>query len=244
MLVLFFILGLFFGSFLNVLIYRIPRRESVVWPGSHCRQCGHPLDPPDLIPVLSYLFLRGKCRYCGNHISFRYPLVELITAISFLLVYLKFGYTVATAAGCLLACLLIVAACTDIINGIIPDVITYPGMLAGLIMAFFTIGIKSALMGMLGFGSFFFLLALLSRGGMGGGDVKLVALIGAFLGPFNSGLVFVLSSLTGGLWAVIMLLFKGAGRKTEIRFGPFLALAAFIIYLYGSELFYFYLGFF
>jgi leader peptidase (prepilin peptidase)/N-methyltransferase len=233
---LLFILGLFIGSFLNVLIYRIPRGESVVWPGSHCAQCGHPLKPLDLVPVLSYLFLRGKCRYCGVHISWRYPLVELLTAFTFLLVCLQYGYTIMTAAGCLLTALLIVVTFTDIDEGIIPDVITYPGMLAGLIFAFFTIGIKSALIGMLGFGLIFFLIAILSRGGMGGGDVKLVALIGAFVGSLNSVLVFILSSLAGGLWAIGLLLFKGAGRKTEVRFGPFLALAAYIVFLYGEDL--------
>ncbi|NLV16654.1 MAG: prepilin peptidase, partial [Syntrophomonadaceae bacterium] len=229
-----FILGLFIGSFLNVLIYRIPRGESVVWPGSHCGQCGHALKPIDLVPVLSYLFLRGKCRYCGAHISFRYPFVELLTAFAFLLVYYQYGYTVWTAAGCVLAALLIVVAFTDIDEGIIPDVITYPGMLIGLAFSFFTIGIKSALIAMLGFGLIFFLIAILSRGGMGGGDVKLVAVIGAFVGPINSVLVFIISSLAGGLWALGLLLFKGAGRKTEVRFGPFLALAGFIAFLYGS----------
>lgn len=239
-----FVVGLFIGSFLNVLIYRIPRGESVVWPGSHCAQCGQALQPLDLIPVFSYLFLRGECRYCGAQISLRYPLVELLTAFSFLLVYLQYGYSVQTAAGCVLAAILIVISFTDIDEGIIPDVITYPGMLIGLAFAFFTMGIKSALLGMLGFGLIFFLIALLSRGGMGGGDVKLVAVIGAFVGPLQSVLVFILSSLAGGLWAVGLLLFKGAGRKTEVRFGPFLALAAFVVYLYGAQLLDLYLGLF
>ncbi|HRW13386.1 MAG TPA: prepilin peptidase [Syntrophomonas sp.] len=239
-----FILGLFIGSFLNVLIYRIPRGESVVWPGSHCAQCGHGLKPLDLVPVVSYLLLRGRCRYCGTKISLRYPLVELLTAFSFLLVYLQYGYSVQTAAGCVLVAMLVVVTFTDIDEGIIPDVITYPGMLIGLAFSFFTIGIKSALFGMLGFGLVFFLIALLSRGGMGGGDVKLVAVIGAFVGPLHSVLVFILSSLAGGLWAIGLLLFRGAGRKTEVRFGPFLALAALLVFLYGQQLLDFYLGLF
>jgi leader peptidase (prepilin peptidase)/N-methyltransferase len=242
--VLIFILGLFIGSFLNVLIYRIPRGESVVWPGSHCVQCGQALKPLDLIPVLSYLFLRGRCRYCGAKISLRYPLVELLTAVSFYLVYLQYGLTVWTAAGCVLTALLMVVTFTDIDEGIIPDVITYPGMLAGLGFAFFTIGIKSALIGMIAFGVVFFLIALLSRGGMGGGDVKLVAVIGAFVGPMNALLVFILSSLAGGIWAIGLLLFRQAGRKTEIRFGPFLALAAYVVFLYGQQMLRFYLGLF
>ena len=237
-----FILGLFIGSFLNVLIYRIPRGESVVWPGSHCAQCGHGLKPLDLVPVVSYLLLRGRCRYCGTKISLRYPLVELLTAFSFLLVYLQYGYSVQTAAGCVLVAMLVVVTFTDIDEGIIPDVITYPGMLIGLAFSFFTIGIKSALFGMLGFGLVFFLIALLSRGGMGGGDVKLVAVIGAFVGPLHSVLVFILSSLAGGLWAIGLLLFRGAGRKTEVRFGPFLALAALLVFLYGQQPLDFYLG--
>ncbi|HPF21610.1 MAG TPA: prepilin peptidase, partial [Syntrophomonas sp.] len=223
---------------------RIPRGESVVWPGSHCAQCGHGLKPLDLVPVVSYLLLRGRCRYCGTKISLRYPLVELLTAFSFLLVYLQYGYSVQTAAGCVLVAMLVVVTFTDIDEGIIPDVITYPGMLIGLAFSFFTIGIKSALFGMLGFGLVFFLIALLSRGGMGGGDVKLVAVIGAFVGPLHSVLVFILSSLAGGLWAIGLLLFRGAGRKTEVRFGPFLALAALLVFLYGQQLLDFYLGLF
>lgn len=241
---LIFILGLFIGSFLNVLIYRIPRGESVVWPGSHCAQCGQALKPLDLIPMLSYLSLRGKCRYCGAKISLRYPLVELLTAVSFYLVFLQYGMTVWTAAGCVLTALLMVVTFTDIDEGIIPDVITYPGILVGLGFAFFTIGIKSALIGMIAFGVVFFLIALLSKGGMGGGDVKLVAVIGAFVGPMNALLVFILSSLAGGLWAIVLLLLRQAGRKTEVRFGPFLALAAYITYLYGQEMLSFYLSLF
>ena len=241
---LIFIMGLFIGSFLNVLIYRIPRGESVVWPGSHCAQCEQALKPLDLIPMLSYLFLRGRCRYCGAKISLRYPLVELLTAVSFYLVYLQYGLTVWTAAGCVLTAMLMVVTFTDIDEGIIPDVITYPGMLAGLGFAFFTIGIKSAFIGMIAFGVVFFLIALLSKGGMGGGDVKLVAVIGAFVGPMNALLVFILSSLGGGLWAIVLLLLRQAGRKTEVRFGPFLALAAYIVYLYGQDLLHYYLGLF
>jgi leader peptidase (prepilin peptidase)/N-methyltransferase len=164
--------------------------------------------------------------------------------VSFLLVYLQYGYSVQTAAGCVLAAMLVVVTFTDIDEGIIPDVITYPGMLIGLPFSFFTIGIKSALIGMLGFGLVFFLIALLSRGGMGGGDVKLVAVIGAFVGPLHSVLVFILSSLAGGLWAIGLLLFRGAGRKTEVRFGTFLALAALLVFLYGQQLLDFYLGLF
>ncbi|MEA1962047.1 MAG: prepilin peptidase [Bacillota bacterium] len=239
-----FIIGLFIGSFLNVVIYRVPREESIVWPGSHCTACGHGLKPLDLVPVFSYLFLRGKCHYCGEKISPRYPLVELLTGLSFYMVFLTYGLSLWTVGGCIFTTILIVTAFTDIDEGIIPDVITYPGVVAGLVFSFFTIGIKSSIIGMLAFAGVFFLIAVLSRGGMGGGDVKLVAVIGAFMGIKGALLVFVLSSVMGGLWAIGLLVFGNAGRKTAVRFGPFLSIAAYFILLYGESFLRFYLGLF
>ncbi|HEX3012196.1 MAG TPA: prepilin peptidase, partial [Syntrophomonadaceae bacterium] len=233
---IFFIIGLLVGSFLNVVIYRVPRGESIIWPGSHCTKCGHELKPTDLVPVLSYLLLRGKCRYCREQITIRYPLVELLTAFTFYLIYLKSGLTVGTAAGCVLTSILIVAAFTDIDEGIIPDVITYPGMVLGLTFSFFTIGAKMSFAGMLAFGIVFLLIAVLSHGGMGGGDVKLVAAIGAFVGLKGALLAFIISSLAGGIWAAGLLILGKAGRKTELRFGPFLSLAGCLTYMYGPEL--------
>jgi len=234
--ILVLITALLIGSFLNVVIHRLPRRESLLWPASHCPQCGHRLTARDLLPVASYLWLGGRCRYCGDPIRLRYPLIELMTAVGFLLIYLKWGATWQTMAGWIFTGFLITAAFIDIENGIIPDRLTYPGMIAGLVLSIFTIGIKSSLIGLLVYGSFLLVTALISRGGMGGGDVKMACAIGAFLGFPASLLALFLSSLLGGIWAAVLLIGKKATRKTAIKFGPFLSLGAWLVLVCGQQL--------
>lgn len=239
-----FIAALLLGSFLNVVIYRIPRRESVLWPGSHCPGCNHNLKALDLIPVLSYVGLGGRCRYCKKSISLRYPLVEIITAASGLMMYNRWGLTVLTLSGFIFTAILIITAFTDIEEGIIPDRITYPGMAIGLVLSFFTIGIQPALIGMLTFAGFLLGAALLSRGGMGGGDIKLAGLIGSFLGLSGSMLTLVLASVLGSIWAVYLLVLKKADRKTAIKFGPFLSISAWLVLMYGPAMIDLYLSLF
>ncbi|MDD3890328.1 MAG: prepilin peptidase [Syntrophomonadaceae bacterium] len=226
------IFALLIGSFLNVVIYRVPRGESVVWPGSRCTECGHSLKVYDLVPLFSYVWLKGKCRYCGGKISGRYLLVELLTAAAFLLIYLQWGISVETGAGWLLAAILISCAFIDIDKGIIPDRITLPGIIMALAISFFTIGFRPALYGALFFGGILFLVAVLYEGGMGGGDVKLGALIGAFVGLQGAVLAFILVSLLGGIWAISLLLIGKAGRKTRVKFGPFMAMGGWLAYNY------------
>lgn len=242
--VLIIIIGLIIGSFLNVVIYRFPRRESVVWPGSHCPVCGQQLKTGDLLPVLSYIWLRGRCRYCGGKIGLRYPLVEILTAITFLLIYLPWGLSWQGLAGIVLTMLLIPAAFIDLDHGIIPDRLTYPGIIIGLLLSPFTAGFTSSLLGALFFGGILLLAALISRGGMGGGDIKLAAAIGAFTGWPGALLAFLLSSLLGGAWGLILLLSQKANRKTTIKFGPFLALGGWIAYVWGVQIINNYLGLF
>jgi leader peptidase (prepilin peptidase)/N-methyltransferase len=234
--------GLLIGSFTNVLIHRLPQGESVVWPGSHCPACQHKLRTVDLIPVLSFLFLKGRCRYCRTSISPQYPLVEVLSAVGYWLVYRYYGLSVESLAGCVLVTILLCAAFTDLQTGLIPDRLTYPGILVGLVLAWFTIGLKSALLGSLGFAVFFFVIAVASRGGMGGGDIKLAGVIGAFLGWPGALLTFVLASLLGGLAAGYLLARGQVGRKSAIRFGPYLALGAFIALIWGKQIVAFYLG--
>ena len=240
--ILVLIASLLIGSFLNVVIHRMPRRESLLWPGSHCPQCGTRLTVRDLFPLVSYLVLGGRCRYCRNPISMRYPVVELITAVSFLLIYLEWGAGGQTLAGWIFTGFLITAAFIDIENGIIPDRLTYSGMLAGLVLSMVTIGPKSSLIGLLVYGSFMLATALISRGGMGGGDVKMAAAIGSFLGFPASLLALFLSSLLGGVWAAALLISRKATRKSAIKFGPFLALGAWLVLVYGQQLIDFYLS--
>lgn len=238
------VFALLLGSFLNVIIYRLPRGESVVWPGSHCPRCGSSLKAWDLIPVLSYLWLGGRCRSCKDRISLRYPLVEILTAVAFLLVYLKSGLSVQTGAGFIFTAILLVTAFTDIDEGIIPDLITYPGIVIGLFLSPYTLGLKTAGLGAIVFAGIFLVTALLSHGGMGGGDIKLAGVIGAFVGFTGSMMTLVFSSLAGGLWAVVLLWQGKADRKTAIRFGPFLAAAAWLVWMYGTRIYDFYLGLF
>ena len=238
------IIALMIGSFLNVVIHRIPRKESVLWPGSHCPDCGHNLQAGDLIPVFSYIWLGGRCRYCGQRISLRYPLVELLTVLSFLLIFNKWGLTIAAGVGYIFTALLIITAFTDIEEGIIPDRITYPGIIMGLLLSFYTIGIRAAVIGLVLFGGILLGAALLSRGGMGGGDIKLAAVIGAFIGYEGSIITLFLASLMGGLWAVLLLLLGKANRKTAITFGPFLSMAAWLVWMYGKEIIDLYSGLF
>lgn len=230
------VVALLIGSYLNLAIYRIPRKESLLWPGSHCPKCEHKLNAGDLFPVLSYLMLGGRCRYCKQKIGLRYPLVELLTAASYVLIYIKWGFSIESIIGWLFSALLIVSAFTDLAEGIIPDTVTYPGIIIGLGLSFCSIGIKSSAIGFIVFAGIFLLAALLSKGGMGGGDIKLAGVIGAFLGYQGALLTLFISSLGGGLWAVVLLLLGKADRKTAIKYGPFLALAAWLVWMYSMEI--------
>lgn len=235
--VIFFLL---LASFLNVVIYRLPRGESLLYPSSHCPACGHRLYPLDLLPLLSFILLRGKCRYCRESIPAQYLLVEIITPILWMLVFLKWEFSMQTLSGVVLTAILVAAAFTDINEGIIPDTLSLTGLLLGLGLGFVTIGIKQSLLGAMGFGLIFLFIALISRGGMGGGDIKLAALIGAFTGFSGALMVILISSWLGALWAVVLLIQGRAGLKTAIKFAPFLAIAAWLVWMYQIELISFY----
>ena len=238
-----FLFGLIIGSFLNVVIYRLPRGQSILYPPSTCPNCGQRLKPQHLIPVLSYLYLKGRCAYCGGKISFKYPLVELITAFIFSLVYLKFGLTTTALKYLLFFIFLIPLFFIDLENYLLPDKLTYPLFLAGVIINLITreLSWKSLIFGVItGFG-LLLLLALISRGGMGGGDIKLAAGLGAFLGfPFILETLF-LAFFFGGITGIILLLTKKKVRGDMVPFGPFLIGAAFITVFWGEKIINFYL---
>ncbi|HOB08472.1 MAG: prepilin peptidase [Limnochordia bacterium] len=230
----FFVLGLVFGSFINVLIWRIPRRESIVFPGSHCPDCGKTLSARELIPVVSYLIQKGKCIHCGRRISWQYPAVELITAVGFAFYQWREPSWAALVSKLILFSLLIVAAAIDLRHKRLPNVITIPGMVLGMILAFagWSVPIGSSLLGLMVSGGLLMAIALLTKG-MGMGDVKLAALIGAFIGPWPALASIFIASLAGAVVGSIYLLITKQGRKTPIPFGPFLAFGALI----GSEIF-------
>lgn len=226
------IFGLILGSFLNVLIYRIPRRESIVLPPSHCPHCQHRLGVVDLIPVLSYLWLKGHCHYCKTAINPRYPLVEIVTGLLTWVWWLRIGLTINGIAILVLIYVLVVIAAIDWEHQVIPNVLTLPMIVLGL--TFQTLQgdfIKAVLGGLVG-GGILYLLLLCYPKGMGFGDVKLLGMIGIFLGVFKTVLILFLGSWLGVLVIGPLMLAKRMDRKTPFAFGPFLVLAALIV-LYG-----------
>jgi leader peptidase (prepilin peptidase) / N-methyltransferase len=246
--VVFFVLGAAIGSFLNVCIWRIPEGKSIVFPASHCPKCGKSIRPYDNIPVLSWLILRGRCRDCGESISARYPLVELLTALLSLAMYWMYGPSPAYLAAFLFATALIVITFIDFDHQIIPDVISLPGIPVFFLLAVFVMGIGflDALLGILIGGGFLYLIAvgyelLTKREGMGGGDIKLLAMIGAFLGWKSLFFVVFMSSILGAAVGIALILIKGKDMKYAVPFGPFLSIAAVLYLFVGSELTHFFL---
>lgn len=240
------VLGLIIGSFLNVVIWRVPRNESVVRPPSHCPGCGHPIRPRDNVPVVSWLLLRGRCRDCGARISPRYPLVELLTGVLFAVMALKFGADWALPAFIYLAAVGVALALIDLDVKRLPNVLTLPSYAVGAAL----LGVAAltghgaapylrALLGMLALFAFYFLLVLVYPSGMGLGDVKLAGVLGLYLGWLGWGSLVVgafSAFLLGGLVGVGLMLFKGAGRKAKIPFGPFMLLGALVAILVGQQL--------
>ncbi len=239
-----FILGACLGSFLNVFIYRIPAGMSLVLPPSQCMHCGSRLQPRDLIPIVSFILLRGHCRYCQARIPWHYPLVEAATGTLFTLVWLTYGYSWATPAGWVFAVVLVGAAATDLIHLIIPNEILVTGILAGvpfLLLDSFQ-GTLWGLLAGLAAGGFMLAIAVVSRGGMGGGDIKLAAFMGLFLGPKLIGLALFLAFLLGGVVSIVLILSGKKGRKELIPFGPYLALGGIMALLKGEHIINWYFG--
>ncbi|HNQ86008.1 MAG TPA: prepilin peptidase [Deltaproteobacteria bacterium] len=246
------LVGLFIGSFLNVCIYRIPRNESIVWPGSRCTKCGNPIRYHDNIPVISYLVLRGKCRFCSEPISVRYPVVELISALLAVSLLYRFGPTLSFVIYYAWACVLLVITFIDLDFQIIPDRFTLGGIVTGLPLVYFLpVSYKDALIGLVLGGGLLLVIIygyyfMTRKEGMGGGDVKLLAMIGVFTGW--QGVLFTVfaSSLIGTLvglpWAYLNKGPEGT-LKAAIPFGPFLALGALIYVLWGAYLIDWYFGF-
>jgi leader peptidase (prepilin peptidase)/N-methyltransferase len=215
-----------------------------VHPGSACPQCGAAIRWYDNVPVLSWLRLRARCRSCGGAISWRYPAVELVTAILFALAAHRFGPTLDLGPALILLAALIAITGIDVDHQIIPDVITLPGVIAGaaLSIAIHPTRWLDTLLGIALGGGLFFLIILVSGGGMGGGDMKLGAMMGAFLGWKLVLLAILLGVFAGGAVAVVLLATGSRGRKDPVPFGPFLALGAVLSLLWGNGLLGWYLG--
>ena len=231
-----FIFGLAIGSFANVCIYRLPKKESVVFPVSHCTACSVPVRPFDNIPVLSYLNLGGKCRDCKEGISVIYPIIEAITALLLLAGFFKFGLTFDFLVYTVVAPTLVIITAIDIEHQIIPDVITLPGIVLGLAAGSYTIGYIDSFLGFFLGGGLFYLLAVLSNGGMGGGDIKYIAAAGALVGWQKVLLIIFIGAFLGSFVGLFQIAVQKKSRKSLIPFGPFLAAATLITLFYGNLL--------
>jgi leader peptidase (prepilin peptidase)/N-methyltransferase len=243
-------MGLAVGSFLNVCIYRLPRRESVMFPGSHCPVCDRSLDWFENLPLASWLVLRGRCRTCRTRIPVQYPLVEAMTAAVFVSAYFIYGWTPLLAARLLFACAMIVLFVIDLQHRILPNVITLPGIVIGLLFSFFLPpGWRSSLIGVLAGGGVLFAIAeayyrLRGYEGLGMGDVKMLAMIGAFLGWPLMIVTLVLSSFSGSLVGVGLLVSRRGDMKAALPFGTFLAVGALVAAVAGDAFLDWYLAFY
>jgi len=241
---IYFLLGLVTGSFLNVVIYRLPRGESIVSPPSHCPECGHELSPWELIPVISFALQRGRCRECGSSISIRYPLVEMVTGLIFLFNAYFFIEGALIATGIILGALLLALSMIDIDRQILPDKLTLLGLALGLIISFIRPDIHplTAVAGVFAGGGFLFVIAFVSRGGLGGGDIKMMAFVGSFIGPALVMLAIFLGAFIGLLANIPGLISGQVGLKSRMPFGPFLAVASIIMWFFGDSLLSWYLN--
>ena len=243
-----FILGAVVGSFLNVCIYRIPAGKSIVSPPSSCPHCEHQIRWFQNVPILSYLFLGGKCASCHIGISLRYPAIETLTGLLFALVLYYFGFSIATLAYWVFVAALIVITFIDLDHQIIPDVISLPGIIVGFICSFFIPWLSwvDSLLGIVIGGGLLLTIAWIyekvaKREGMGGGDIKLLGMLGAFLGWKAVLPVIFIASLIGSLVGVPLMLLQKGDTKLAIPFGPFLAFAATVYLFWGRDLVYWYL---
>ena len=241
--ILIFILGLIVGSFCNVCIYRIPRNESVIYPASHCPNCHTDILAKDNIPLLSYILLKGRCRNCGIKIFIQYPIVEFLTGLIYVIIYLIYGFSIQSLIYIILLSALIIIALIDLNKQIIPDVISLPGIVIGLILSFFVpyISFINSVLGVLIGGGIIFIIGLagsviFKKEAMGGGDVKLAAMIGAFLGWKYTIITLFLGFFLGALVGIFLILSKIKSKEDVVPFGPFIALGSFITLLWGEKI--------
>lgn len=239
--VMFAVFGAIWGSFANVVIYRLPKEESVVLPPSHCQKCKAHVKWYDNIPIFSWLILRGRCRQCGEKFSIRYLFVELLTAFLFVLTYHYTGLTWSLLENLIFVFGLIVCTFIDFDHMILPDEFTLSGIAIGVIGAWLNPSrhIMDAIIGVLAGGGFLWLMAYLyylftKQEGMGGGDIKLLAWIGAVLGWKAIPFVIMTSAITGSVIGLYMSRSQKKGLKTVIPYGPYLALGA-LLYLLGGQ---------
>ncbi|MBS0014609.1 MAG: prepilin peptidase [Desulfobacterales bacterium] len=238
-----FCAGLCMGSFLNVCVSRLPQKLSIVRPGSRCPDCSAPIAFYDNIPVISWLLLKGRCRACGRSISIRYPIVELAAGVMAVLVVVQYGPVLSALIYFLLICALITISLIDLDHRIIPDIISLPGIAAGFLASFLLPELSwlDSLLGILIGGGLLYAVALgyylfAGKEGMGGGDIKLLAMLGAFIGWKGVFFTIFTASLIGTITGIIMMLAAGKNLKFAVPFGPFLSLGAVVYLFFGQSL--------
>lgn len=243
------VVGAIVGSFLNVCIHRLPRHESIVWPASRCPSCAAPIAWHDNIPVLSYLLLKGRCRSCRAVISRRYPIIELANAVGYSVIIWWFGMGWPVVAYALLLSALLVMTCTDLSHQIIPDAITLPGIAVGLLCAatILPVGLVNSVLGILLGGGILWALAwaspyLFGKEGMGGGDIKLLAMIGSFLGWQPTLLTIIVGAVAGSVVGISLIALKLMRRDQYLPFGPFLAFGALMAMFFHQDILVWYRG--
>lgn len=244
------LVGLCAGSFLNVCIYRLPRRESVAWPASRCTTCTRALSWYENIPVVSWIVLRGRCRTCRAPVSWMYPIVEIVTALIFVSSYVLYGFTPTAAVRGVFACALIVLFVTDLQHHILPNIITVPGIAIGFVLSLFLPpGWRDSLIGIAVGGGTLFAIAeayyrVRDQEGLGMGDVKLLGMIGAFLGWKLVLLTLILASFAGSVAGGILIASGRGSMKYALPFGTFLAVGALIAAIWGAPIIDWYMGFY
>jgi leader peptidase (prepilin peptidase) / N-methyltransferase len=248
-LLFFFALGAIIGSFLNVCIVRLPRGESLIRPPSHCPNCNEPIKFYDNIPIISYIILRGKCRYCKKRISLQYPVVEALTGLMAVALFMKYGPTLQFLLLFLFSSALLVVTFIDVAYQIIPDSISIPGILFGFGASFLipTLSWQESLLGILVGGGLLLCITIgykwiTGKDGMGGGDIKLLAMMGAWLGWKAIPFIILASSLIGIVIGGGTGLILKKGLRAKIPFGPFLAIASFVYIFFGPDILRWYIG--
>lgn len=245
--ILIFIIGMVIGSFLNVCIYRIPKEESISFPPSHCGSCGHNLGFFDLFPIISWVCLKGKCRYCKEKVSMQYPIVEALTGILFVLLYFKFGLSFYLGKYMFFTLMLIVIGIIDLKTQEVYDSTVWVLGVGGLIFTlveyflFKEINIILLALGVIIPGAIIAIFAFFNA--MGWGDVEIIAVVGLFLGFKLNMVNLFISIVLGGVAAVIIMIKKGRERGATMAFGPYITLSSYITLLYGSEILNWYLSF-
>lgn len=255
--VLVFIIGLILGSFFNVIIFRLPERKSIVTPRSSCGSCGTTLEALDLIPVFSYVFLKGKCRYCKSRISFRYPLVEFITGVLYVVLYIKFGMSIEFIITVYLMSILLIVFFIDLDHMIIPNELVLAGLIGGIPLFILRFWFAdqlidgapwySPLLGMAVTSGFLLLIALIGAAIYGGdafgmGDVKIFLPIGLNLGLKLSVMSLIFSVFIGGVTGLVLMITGLKERKSQIPFGPFIVTGTFLSILFGQDILAWYIG--